>query len=192
MAHTILQLLSYAHEKHERPYTQVGLDRLQQMGALTDHFPPHDCSLEEEEIRDEPREVIVNSGEKAPGKEKSLATSQKANGGAGHSRQTNTVHPVDTDPALDADEGDGRANASHSSERPTAVNRPEDHTRCRYLRHYLNLHWASFNNIFRRQPIDHIREYYGESIAWYFAWAGKIRYYEYTSTRVQETWVLYE
>ena len=196
MAYTVLQLLSYAHEKyekHKRPYTQVGMDRLQQIGALTDHFPPHDCSLlfQPDEIRDELREVIASAGEQGAGKEnlpietrkrnRENAYSQKANGGVAPSRQNNVVYPMNTN---DVNEGDGSAIASHSAASPTAAptevkrhkeeNKSEDHTRCRFLRHYLNLHWASFTNMFRRQPIDHIREYFGESIAWYFAWAGKI------------------
>ena len=144
MAHTVLQLLSYAHEKHKRCFTQVGMDRLQQMGAFTDHFPPHDCSLlfQPEEIR----EVIASSGEQAPGNE---------NDGddAITSLAAPTAVPTEKRRKKEDDESD-------------------DHTRCRYLRHYLNLHWASFGNVFRRQPIDHIREYFGESLAWYFAWAG--------------------
>ena len=193
MAHTVLQLLSYAHDNHERPYMQVGMDRLQKIGALTDHFAPHDCSLQPKEVRKD----IASAGEQGPENEKlsretrkptrEAPNSQKANGSVAFPRQTNAVYPINTNSASDADEKYRSADASHSATSPTASsteavglarykeeNNSEDHTRCRYLRHYLNLHWASFTNMFRRQPIDHIREYFGESIAWYFAWAGKI------------------
>ncbi len=32
--------------------------------------------------------------------------------------------------------------------------------------------WARFSNIFRIQPIRAIRDYYGERLAFYFAWLG--------------------
>ena len=112
----------------------------------------------------------------------SSAHLQKANADAAAPRRRNfnAVDPTHTNPAFDSHEGDASASATS----PTAVANGDkvdeeenddwkEHTRCRYLRHYLNLHWASFGNVFKRQPIDHIREYFGESIAWYFAWAGK-------------------
>ena len=44
------------------------------------------------------------------------------------------------------------------------------------LRMYLHQNWARFVNIFKIQPLDQIRNYYGEKIALYFAFMG---YYTY-------------
>ena len=145
----MLQLLSYAHEKHKKPFTQVGLDRLQQIGAIADHFPPHDCSLlfQAEEIR----KVVASAG-----------------------KQPEQV-PLNENDGDDAITSIAPPTAAPTEKKKKEVDGSEDHTRCRYLRHYLNLHWASIDNVFRRQPIDHIREYFGESLAWYFAWAGTVK-----------------
>lgn len=32
--------------------------------------------------------------------------------------------------------------------------------------------WARWSNVLKYQPLDHIREYFGEKVAWYFAFAG--------------------
>ncbi|XP_023335666.1 anoctamin-5 [Eurytemora carolleeae] len=37
-------------------------------------------------------------------------------------------------------------------------------------RHLLHLYWADTRNIFKLQPLDAIRDYFGEGISFYFAW----------------------
>lgn len=41
------------------------------------------------------------------------------------------------------------------------------------LRQILFAYWAQWSCWRRYQPLDHIREYFGEKIALYFAWLGK-------------------
>jgi len=40
------------------------------------------------------------------------------------------------------------------------------------VRSYLHKKWASLRNMFRFQPMWNIRNYFGESNAFYFAWVG--------------------
>ena len=42
------------------------------------------------------------------------------------------------------------------------------------LRSSLNTEWASFKKIFKYQPMEKIRSYFGEEIGLYFAWAGTL------------------
>lgn len=44
----------------------------------------------------------------------------------------------------------------------------------RDIRHELHSKWASFKNLFKYQPITLVRDYFGEEIALYFAWAGML------------------
>uniref|UniRef100_A0A3P9NB82 Anoctamin n=1 Tax=Poecilia reticulata TaxID=8081 RepID=A0A3P9NB82_POERE len=39
-------------------------------------------------------------------------------------------------------------------------------------RQVLHYYWARWCKWFKYQPLDHIREYFGEKIALYFAWLG--------------------
>lgn len=39
-------------------------------------------------------------------------------------------------------------------------------------RQVLYFYWARWSKWYKYQPLDHIREYFGEKIALYFAWLG--------------------
>ena len=114
IAYHLLQTLSYAHPKHEKPWLQIGIDRLVEIGGFSDHFPPHDCSLSFDE-----------------------------NGWT----KENNAQEINKE-------------------------KPSKHEKCKYLRYFLHAHWANFRCLFKRQPIDHVREYFGEELAFYFHWLG--------------------
>lgn len=50
--------------------------------------------------------------------------------------------------------------------------RPDDLNQRQILYHY----WARWCKWYKYQPLDHIREYFGEKIALYFAWLGKYNF----------------
>ncbi|XP_006810942.2 anoctamin-7-like, partial [Neolamprologus brichardi] len=55
-------------------------------------------------------------------------------------------------------------------------------------RQVLYYYWARWCKWYKYQPLDHIREYFGEKIALYFAWLGKI--YILISV-VQKIWLIF-
>lgn len=50
--------------------------------------------------------------------------------------------------------------------------RPDELNQRQILYHY----WARWWKWYKYQPLDHIREYFGEKIALYFAWLGKYKF----------------
>ena len=41
----------------------------------------------------------------------------------------------------------------------------------------LHIKWANYKNIFKYQPLDLIRDYFGELFAFYFAWVGYLTFF---------------
>lgn len=57
-------------------------------------------------------------------------------------------------------------------EKPVHGISPEDMN----LRQILYEYWARWGKWYKYQPLDHIREYFGDKIGIYFAWLGKWSY----------------
>lgn len=44
------------------------------------------------------------------------------------------------------------------------------------MRQILYEYWANYRKWYKYQPLEHIREYYGEKIGIYFVWLGELPY----------------